>query len=69
MSVSIAKRDAHVKSSGLNVDARGIRMQPAIGIPHQRNIAFENRVDPDFGKFSEDPGATRNLERLRNGRR
>jgi hypothetical protein len=46
------------KSSGPEVYARSIRMQPAIAISHRRNIAFDDGAEPDSGEFLEDPTNT-----------
>jgi hypothetical protein len=58
MFVSIARRNAHAKSSGSHVDAPSVRMQPAIVIPHRRTIAFDNGADPHSGNLPEDPAHT-----------
>jgi hypothetical protein len=74
--VSIARIDANAKA-----DARvpiaapferasaqamtGIRMQPAIAIPHRRNIVFDNATDPDSSEFPEDIAHTQSDHRSR----
>jgi hypothetical protein len=43
----------------------GIRMEPAIAIPHRRNIAFDNGADPDSGEFPEETAHGRSEARSR----
>jgi hypothetical protein len=43
----------------------GICMQPAVAIPRGRNIAFDNKTDPDSGEFIEGSAHTHSDLRLR----
>jgi hypothetical protein len=42
-----------------------IHSSPAIVIPHQRKIAFDNETDPDFSEFPDDPAHTQSDSRSR----